>query len=259
MKNLNRLAIALLAMVCTVLYACKKDKTEINSVKIKSITQTSSEFGISRTDLSYNAAGQLSESKFHKNGTLEYYTTYQYSGNNLKTTKSFIKEDTGVDKLQAEGTFTYQAGRLSKVVMLYNPSDPTPSTVTLTFDYVNGEIPKLTSETFPDFSSQFPEIPNPSVSDLKTGYSFDDQINPLKDLPIIMVLELAKFGDGIVTSHTFDPVRFFHAHNPTREDLGPRFPVITHSYTYNKKGLPVKVVSTSSNKPGTTQTVYEYW
>jgi hypothetical protein len=269
-----------LLFILTLLNACKKDNPKKVQPKLKSITQTDGLSRTARTEFDYDAAGQLSESQQYENGDLVLYTRYNYTNSNMTAANIFQKMPGGADVELAEGKFSYEANRLSHLIIQYRDISPgNTSKIEVSVDYSTGNIPKVTTT-----SSGLPfELPTPTsnprvgtihledytgnsssqsfIFDLKSGYTFDDQINPLQNLPAIISIKLDQTSSQPGSAHYFhffDTVNFFQPGNVLSTNSESGF-FSKMTYTYNEKGWPIKSTLISSDNPFKTKISYEYW
>ena len=227
----------LLSKVTTVYYDNPgKPQTSIQNMEYNNqgeLIKTWSESGSSKFE--YTNGKPSKATYYMANGTLEYYSVFNYNGDQLSNIKGIYTNPDSNSTI----TFSYNTnGQLTSSTLCQSPDCFHPMVNTYTY---NGD--NISSETSETIGTGF---------GTKIVYSYDDKLNPYTNFN--KYLKFMMGGAYTVSKNNYLTEKISSKNNGIWEQNQNR----TSTIQYNNSGLPVQVVSKEANGNLSAQYNYEY-
>lgn len=190
------------------------------------------------TSFEYDTTGKLSKTNYYNtDGTITYYTTYTYNGDQLTTAKAIYPNPNANTTMD----YTYNNGKVTATSLCFssNCTIPSTSSYTYTSDNISTEI------SFSDHIG--------GQSTIKRELSYDNKTNPYSLINNSLRMSIAS-------------TQFLSQNNYTSEKISRKdsegnwvqIQNITYEIQYNSSQLPSKVIGKEANGKTLIEYNYEY-
>lgn len=183
----------------------------------------------------YNNGKPTKTTYYKPDGTLDYYSVFNYNGDQLINVKAIYTNPNNNRTI----TFNYNtSGQVISSSLCQSPDCSNP--IVDTYVYNGNNISSETSETTGfSFSTRI-------------VYSYDDKLNPYTN--INKYLKLMMGGAYVISKNNYLTEKISSKNNGVWEQIQSR----TSTIQYNSAGFPVQVVSKEANGSLSAQYNYEY-
>ncbi|MCT2406015.1 hypothetical protein NZD88_00425 [Chryseobacterium antibioticum] len=185
----------------------------------------------------YNSGKPTKISYYTPSQTLEYYTVFNYSGDQLVNTKAIY---TNPD-FNRKSTYTYNSnGKLISSTLCQSEDCSNPSTSTYAY---NGD----------NISTETSTIGGSIISAYKREFSHDDKLNPFTYMNKYLKIMMERAYSGNKNNYITERLSYKNNDGSWTQNQN-----ITYTIQYNSAQLPVQVVGKETNGNNYVQYNYEY-
>ncbi|MEJ5106266.1 hypothetical protein [Chryseobacterium sp. MYb328] len=229
----------LLSKVTTIYYDNpSKPETTVSTLSYNNQKQLIKTVSEGRTlTVEYNTTGKPSKTNYYNSdGTLDYYSTYTYSGDQLTNIKAIYANSDDNRTV----TYNYNTnGQMISSTLCQNPECSSPATDTYVYNGNNISSETSTWGGFMTYSN-------------KKDFSYDDKLNPYTNINKYLKIMMGSAYNLSKNNYLIEKISY--------KDNGVwlQNQTITYTIQYNSSGLPVQVVGKEANGNNYVQYSYEY-
>ncbi len=229
----------LLSKVTTVYYdKPSQPETTVSNLSYNNQKQLIKTVSEGRTStFEYDTTGKPSKTNhYNSDGTLDYYSDYTYSGDQLTNIKAIYANSDGNRTI----TYNYNTnGQMISSTLCQNPECSSPAIDTYVYNGNNISSETSTWGGFTTYSN-------------KRDFSYDDKLNPYTNINKYLKIMMGNAYNLSENNYLTEKISY--------KDNGVwlQNQTITYTIQYNSSNLPVQVIGTEANGKKYVQYNYEY-
>lgn len=226
----------LLTKITTVYYDNPTNpETTVSTIEYNSQRQiTKVSFGGRSSTYEYDTSGKPVKTNYYKaDGSLEYYSTYTYNGEQLEKTSAIY---TNPDYNRTI-TYTYNNGKVTSSTLFQSASNPITDTYTYSSENISSEIHESGG----------------IIPAIKREYSYDNKSNPFINFNKHLKTMMGGAYTLSLNNYTTEKISY-----KTSSGTWVQNQINTYEIQYNSAQIPTQVIGKDTNGNTTVKYIYEY-